>query len=146
MLGWANTLAPETEGTTRRALADAALETLERCAPQLHMDRAEAMSVISLTTEDVTEARRIAEDAWRLQRDVPGGNMWFTEAARVRISRCLIVCGLREEAEKMLLPVYDAYVSQLTADHMDTVVCRRLLHDLYASWGRPEDAERYADP
>ncbi|MHC5113934.1 MAG: serine/threonine-protein kinase, partial [Planctomycetota bacterium] len=99
LLGWANALAPDSERAMRRAMAEVSLETLDRTAPQLHLDRAEALAIIALGTDDVTQARKLAEKAWRLQRDVPGGGMWFTEAARVRIGRSLIASGLRQEAE-----------------------------------------------
>ena len=112
---------------------------------RLPTDLAEAHALLAETEPDADEARRHAREA----ADILGGRgeigMWFQTAGEVRVARALLAHEMLLEAERLLLPGYDALVAQLGPTHGDTQLTRRMIHDLYSAWGRPADAERFAD-
>ncbi len=148
LLGWINGVDPRRHLEARRLVAEEALAILSHRQQELAVEVAEALSILAETAQTrgaVDEARSRALEAWQLARQAPRQGMWFNAAAEVRIARCLLQQRLYAEAETLLTPAYEAFVLQLGTQHGDTHVVRRLLFDLYTSWGRPDDASRFAD-
>ncbi len=142
-LGWANALDPAGNVESRRLLASEASSILKRSAAEHPVELAAAISVLAETSAP-DEARVLAADAWSvLQRAAPDDS-WFIVAAEIRIARCLLRQRMFAEAEPALKRGYQVLVAQLTPQGGDTEYTRRLLHELYTAWGRPDEAARYA--
>lgn len=143
-LGWANAIAPEKHVEARRLMARDALALLAPRTGAFPTEVAEAHALLAETQDREEVARGHAREAARLLSE-RGAATGFTTAAEIRIARALAARGMYPEAERILVPGYEALVAQLGPAHGDTLLARRMIHDLYTAWDRPADAERFAD-
>lgn len=142
-----NMLAPGQLEDERRAAIDTAIAVLagRRDAQPVELACALALrSQLAQAGGDDVRALQDAHDAWRLVKDEPPG-FWHAENPRVHVARALVMQGLLEEAEAILVPCYENLCAQLGPRHQDPTAARELLVELYSRWGRARDADAYRD-
>jgi hypothetical protein len=145
VVGWANAVDPGKHADGRGVMAREAIRLLAPHRAEVPTDLAEAHAIVAETTTDADEARRHTRAAAEILASRGEGDRTFETAAEVRIARVLMKHDMHIEAERLLLPGHAGLLAQLGAEHPDTRLTRRMIHDLYIAWGRPADAERFAD-
>ena len=73
-----------------------------------------------------------------------GDQSWLTANTRVRIGICLVGAGRYAQAEALLLPAEVLLEKARGPGFERTQDALRALRDLYAGWGRPDEAAKYA--
>jgi hypothetical protein len=146
MLAWANALEPVKHRQQRELLAKAALEVLQQWSEEVPLDAAEAASILAECAnarEAADETHQYAMLASKQLMDGQAEGDWFQAAQRIRIVRSLLTAGMHVQAEPVLLSGFHVLSAQLGKRHPDTVTARKMLHELYTTLRRPEDASRY---
>ena len=145
---WAVTIPEGTLDDVRVRMVETALPLLEPFAGEVPLVVAEGNAVLSsaaLARGELAVAARLARESSRLLGEFFGGDSWMTAVAKVRVARCLAEQRLFDDAEALLLPALDVIAAQLGDAHSETGKVRAALRELYGAWGKPGEAERYAD-
>ncbi|MHC5110962.1 MAG: protein kinase domain-containing protein [Planctomycetota bacterium] len=149
LVGWANALDPIENKEARCLMATEAIQILEKWSDRIPLDYAEAAAVMSECMHadgDAEAARRYAGLAWRsLDLGRPTGQ-WFMVSQEIRVARCLLQQEMFSPAEKLLHAGYTSLAKQLGKNHVDTVLARSMLEELYTRSGRTLDAAQLDAP
>lgn len=78
------------------------------------------------------------------EQALPPGH-WLVANTRSVLGGCVAAQRRFEEAERLLLPAYDVLRADRGDTNEKTADARRRLRELYAAWGRPNRAARFAD-
>lgn len=78
-------------------------------------------------------------------------NLFGEDHVKVAITRSLLARAWRElgeyaTAEPIGLAAYQWMNANIGPEHRYTQVARHIVHDIYADWGKPEEAKKYEEP
>lgn len=126
-------------------------DELRRLARARMADEAPGLTLqaTSLVHEAYLRIAAEGEPVWRDRRHFFGAaaramRHWALATAMVRVGRTLVEQGLLAEAGPLLLAAHRSLELQFGAESSDALAAGDLLAELYARWGRTEDARAYA--
>ena len=144
--GWSHSLA-EGAGEARETMLTTALPGLRRARDAQPRELADGLAQLSMLARgrDPERADLLVQEAYEVLQDVREADSWYTATTKYHLARALIQAGRFEEAESVLLPAHEVLVTQLRPNHRHTRLMRGLLHQLYRSWGKPDEAAHYEE-